>query len=588
MRNFFKIFFATLLALVVFTIIGFFLMLGIAAAITSKDKPSVGSNAVLVLDLSTKYQDVESPKLSIQLNLNKISTSPPNLHEVVSMIRYAAKDKDIAAIYLKAKDNPNGFAASSEIRRALSAFKASGKQVIAFAPTMTQKAYYVASVASKVYVSPQGGVQWNGLVTQMMYFKGLLDKLEIHPEIFYAGKFKSATEPFRADHMSDANRLQTKVWLGELYGHMLQAVAKDRKVDSATLHELANEGLIQSASDALHHHLVDSLLYTDQVDVQLHDLAQAEQTDKLNLITIDKYNDAADYKDYSGQDRIALLVAQGEIRDGEGQHEIMSDYYVSMLRKLRKDSSVKAVVLRVNSPGGSALASDLIWREITLTKKVKPVVISMGDMAASGGYYISCNGSFIFAEPNTITGSIGVFTMTGNAGKFFQNKLGITFDEVKTATYADLGTISRPMTAVEKNMMQSSVDSVYHTFKKRVAEGRHKSMSYIDSIAQGRVWTGQHALRIGLVDSLGGLNDAIKYTAGLIHSDSYRISMYPEKRSILTQLLHAKDDGSDPIDLKVMAGQLSPELATTIQQVNSLKIMMNTIQTKVPFEFTIR
>lgn len=587
MRSFFKIFFATLLALVVFSIIGFFLMIGIASAITSKDKPNVGSGGILVLDLSKSYQDFENPKLSIHLNLNKISTSPPNLHEVVSMIRYAAKDKDIQALYLKAKDNPNGFAASAEIRRALSEFKASGKQVIAFAPTMTQKAYYVASVANKVYVSPQGGVQWNGLVTQMMYFKGLLDKLEIHPEIFYAGKFKSATEPFRADHMSDANRLQTNVWLGELYGHMLQSVAETRKVDSATLHQLANEGRIQTAGDALRYQLVDSLLYSDQVDVQLHGLAHIKPTEKLNLITIDKYNDAADYKDYSGQDRIALLVAQGEIRDGDGQNEIMSDYYVTILRKLRKDSSIKAIVLRVNSPGGSALASDLIWREITLTKKIKPVVISMGDMAASGGYYISCNGSYIFAEPNTITGSIGVFTIAGNAGNFFRNKLGITFDEVKTAPYADLGTISRPMTGVEQKMMQSSVDSVYYTFKKRVADGRHKSMGYIDSIAQGRVWTGQHAVSIGLVDSLGGLNDAIKYAAKLIKSDSYRISTYPEKKSILTQLLHSDDQSADPIDLKVMADHLSPELAATIQQVNSLKTMMNTIQTKIPYEFTI-
>lgn len=587
MSKFFKLFFAMLLALVVISVIGFFLLLGAVSLVTSKSKPAVGDKAILVLDLSKQYQDFENPSLTISLNPNKLTSSPPNLHEVLSMIRYAGTDDGIKAIYLKAGSNPNGFASSQEIRDALKTFQLSGKQVIAFSPTMTQKSYYIASVADKVYVSPVGGVEWSGLVTQMMFFKGLLDKLEIQPEIFYAGKFKSATEPFRTDHMSDANRLQVNMWLGEIYGQILQGVAENRKTDTATLHLLANEGRIRTANDALQNKLVDGLIYPDQVDDELHRLTKTEPSDPLNLISIDKYNQAADYKDYSGTDRIALLVAQGDISEGQGNEGIKSDEYVTMLRKIRKDSSIKAVVLRINSPGGSALASDLIWREITLTKKVKPVIVSMGDLAASGGYYIACNGSYIFADPTTITGSIGVFSILGNTEKFFKNKLGITFDEVKTAEHADLGSMARPLTQVERNWMQASVDSIYYTFKQRVAEGRHKSMAYIDSIAQGRVWTGAHAVKIGLVDSLGSLHDAILYAAKQIHSKSYRISTYPVKKSLLQQFLKS-DNEEENIDLKLMSKQMSPEMLSVYQEIKSIQASMNQVQTKLPFHFTIQ
>lgn len=588
MKSFFKIFFATLLAIFIFCTIAFFILLGIGVAASSSDKPVLNDNSVLVIDLSKSYHDFENPSFSLNLNIKKLSIQPPSLYDVIRMINYAQSDKKIKGIYIQASVNPNGFASSEELRRAISEFKQSGKFVIAYGATITQKAYYVASVANKVYTNPQGGLEWHGMASQMMFFKGLFDKLGIQPEVFYAGKFKSATEPFRVTKMTDPNKLQTSVWLGDLYGTFLEAVAKSRNIDSAQLHLLANNGSIQTAGDALKYGLVDSLIYTDQLENNFHQLLKTKSNDKINFITLDKYAEAADYKSFSGKDRIAVVYAQGEIVDGTGDNDkITSDKYVNLLRKLRKDSSVKAIVMRVNSPGGSALASDMIWREITLTKKIKPVIISMGDLAASGGYYISCNGSFIFAEPNTITGSIGVFSITGNAEDFFKNKLGLTFDVVKTGPYADLGSIARPMTEPEKNFMQSSVDSIYKTFTERVAEGRKKPVLYIDSIAQGRVWTGKRGVQLGLVDSLGSLNDAIKYAARIIKTTDYRISEYPEKKSIFDQLFHS-DENNDMISAKIMTKELGPEMSKSILLIKNMQTMINIPQTRLPFEFEVR
>lgn len=591
MVKFLKLLLAVFISMLVCSVLFFFIFLGIVSMASSKSEVHLEDKSILVVDLTKPVKDFEQPSISLSLNTNKLTSSPPNLYEILSMIRYAGKDDHIKAIYIKGAYNVNGFAASQELRHAIQDFKKSGKKVIAYAPTMSQSAYYVASVADKVYVSPIGGLDWMGMVAQMVYFKGLLDKLDIHPEIFYAGKFKSATEPFRRDNMSDANRLQTSTWLGEIYGQVLDGVAQSRGLDTASLHALANQGAIQSAQDALDHHMVDGLFYADQVEAALRKAVHVNADDQLNLISLDKYNKAANYKDYSGSDRIAVLYAQGDIVTGPDDEGIQGERYVSMIRDIRKDSSIKALVIRVNSPGGSALASDLIWREIQLTRKHKPVIVSMGNMAASGGYYISCGADYIFAEPTTLTGSIGVFSMLGNAETFFKNKLGITFDAVKTGEHADLGSIARPLTQIERNWMQASVDSIYHTFISRVAEGRGKSTAYIDTIGQGHVWTGIHAQKIGLVDSIGGLHDAIAYAAKEIHSTSYRVSTFPVKKSILSQLLSSDDNQEEDIDMQMnmqlTAGGISPELAGLIGQVRELKAMMNQPQAKLPFELTI-
>jgi len=588
MVKFLKLLLAVFISLLVCGVLFFFIFLGIISKAGSKSEVHLEDKSVLVVDLSKPVKDFEQPSISLSLNTNKLTYSPPNLYEILSMIRYAATDDHIKAIYIKGAYNANGFAASQELRRALQDFKKSGKKLIAFSPTMTQTAYYVASVADKVYVSPIGGLDWMGMVAQTVYFKGLLDKLEIHPEIFYAGKYKSATEPFRRTSMSDANRLQTSVWLGEIYGQVLEDIAQSRGLDTATLHDLASQGAVQTAQNALDHHMVDALVYADQVEAELQKITGTPADAKLNLISLDKYNKAADYKDYSGKDRIAVLYAQGDITTGGDDEGIQGDHYVSMIRDIRKDSSIKALVIRVNSPGGSALASDQILREINMTKNVKPVIVSMGDMAASGGYYISCGADYIFAEPTTLTGSIGVFSMLGNAEALLKNKLGITFDAVKTSPHADITTITRPMTEVERNWMQASVDSVYHTFISRVAQGRGKPVSYIDTIGQGHVWTGLHAQKIGLVDSLGDLRDAIAYAADKIHSTSYRVSTFPVKKSILSQIFNNNDSQDEDIDIKLAAGGISPELAGLIRQVRELKAMMNQPQAKLPYDIQIR
>jgi len=588
MVKFLKLFVAVFISMLICGFLFILMAVGIVSMASSKSEVKIDDGSILVVDLSRPVKDFEQPSITFSMNPDKLTYSPPNLYEELSMIRYAARDNHIKALYIKGSDNANGFAASQELRGAIEDFKKSGKKVIAFAPTMTQSAYFVASVADKVYVSPEGGLDWTGMVAQTVYFKGLLDKLDIHPEIFYAGKFKSATEPFRNTKMSDANRLQINVWLGEIYGQVLAGIAKSRGLDSATLHRLASEGKIRTAHDALENHMVDGLFYADQVDQELRKITAKNQKEDLRLISLDKYNKGADYKDYSGKDRIAVLYAQGEIASGSDNEGIQSERYVGLIQKIRKDSSIKALVIRVNSPGGSALASDQIWREIQLTKKIKPVIVSMGDMAASGGYYISCGADYIFAEPTTLTGSIGVFSMMGDASSFLKNRLGITFDAVKTGPHADLGSIARPLTDVERHWMQASVDSVYHTFTSRVATGRDTSINYIDSIGQGRVWTGIHASKIGLVDAIGGLDEAINYAAKKAHSTSYRISTFPVKQSILSQLLNSKEGQDEDINLKLKATGLSPELIDFIGQTRALKAMMNQPQAKLPYEVKIR
>jgi len=587
MKNFFKIFFASLLAMVVFCLVVFFIFLGIIFSSAKSDKPNISPNSVLVLDLSKSYPDFAQPAVDMKFNLKKLSAQPPNLYDVIRMILYACNDANIKGLYIKAENNANGLASSEELRRAVQDFEASGKFVIAYGATITQNAYFVASAADKVYTNPQGGLSWHGMAMQTMFFKNLLDRLGIEPEVFFAGKFKSATEPFRVTKMTEPNRLQTSVWLDDIYTNFLSKISQSRDIDITRLHAFADSALIQTANDALKYRLVDGLLYGDEVLHLLHQNLHTKDKDNISFVSMDTYAQAADYKNYSGKDRIAVLYAQGDIVDGKDDKNVSNGNFIPLLRSLRTDSNIKAIVIRVNSPGGSALVSDMIWREITLAKKEKPVIISMGNMAASGGYYLSCNGTFIFAEPNTITGSIGVFSLMGNAQNFFNNKLGITFDQVKTAPYADLGTFSRPLTQPEKNLMQAGVDSIYQTFLTRVANGRNKSVADIDSIAQGRVWTGKRAVQIGLVDSIGSLSNAIQYAAKLIHSNSYSIKEYPERKSILDQLFNSDDD-TETAKSELLAKQFGMEIAETWQQIMNIKAMMNTPQTRLPFEFEIK
>lgn len=584
MKGFIKTVFAVFVALALFALVFFFIIVGLVASKTSDEKPSIGSNGVLVVDLSVAYND-KSKDNTVNSILGDGPSVLPGLNDVVGMLRYAKKDSAIKGVYIKSDYNNNSFAATEELRQALTDFKRSGKFVIAYGDVISQGAYKVASVADKVYCNPKGGLEWKGYATSLLFMKGLLDRLEVQPEVFYAGKFKSATEPFRYTQMSDANRLQTSVWMNDLYGHFLQDVAESRKVDTAALHQLAINNSVRTAEDAVKYHLVDALKYDDEVKNELFARMGMKETERVNFVSLTKYFKAADLKEVDG-DKIAVIYAEGEIVDGKGEEEeqIGSVTYKNLLRKARYDKSIKAIVLRVNSPGGSALASDVIWREVSLARKSKPVIVSMGDMAASGGYYIACNGDSIFADATTITGSIGVFSLTFNGSAFFKNKLGITFDGVKTAPSADMGFGVRPLTELEKRMMQEDVDSVYRTFTSRVAEGRKKPIEYIDSIAQGRVWTGDRALQLGLVDKIGNLRDAIACAARMAKADEYYIKEYPERKSFLEQLMSSSSEKT--LKARMMTEEIGVDQYKLLQQMKKVKTWADAPQARLPFQYT--
>lgn len=584
MRNFFKIFFASLLALIVFTVIGLFLLIGFISSAATPEVPVVGTKAVLVLDLSVNFRE-QTQENPLGAFISNAEAEIPSLFEVVRLLNEAKSDSSVKGLYILAADNANGFSASEELRKAVLDFKKSGKFVLAYGETMTQKAYYVANAAERVYVHPQGGLEWSGFSSSLFFLKGMLDKLQIEPQIFYAGKFKSATEPLRETKMTEANRLQTAVWLGDLYASFLRSTAASRNIDSATLHQLAINGTIQTAVDAQQYKLVDGLKYDDEVKGEMLKWLKKDPKSSINFVTINEYAKATLLDNYGSGGKIAVVFAQGDIVSGEGDEEqVGSDVFKNVLRKARLDKDVKAIVLRVNSPGGSALASDVIWREISLAKKVKPVVVSMGDVAASGGYYIACNANAVFANETTITGSIGVFSIVPNFESFLKNKLGITTDRVRTAPFADMGAGDRPLTETEKRFFQSATDSIYHTFKSRVSEGRDRSMEYVDSIAQGRVWTGSRAIQIGLVDKIGTLQDAIEHAADLAKVDDYRIREYPEKKDFFQQIM---GNYKKSIKSSLVSEEIGLEQWNLLKQLKQVKQMVGEPQTRMPYFLTV-
>ena len=577
-------FFASFLALLIFCIIGFFIFLALIAGLTTSDKPTVEKNSVLVVNLGQPFQEqeLESPLANFSSN---DELTVPGVYDVVRLIQKAGKDDKIKGIYLMSGMNPNGFATSEEIRNALLAFKKSGKFIIAYSEMMSQRSYHVANVADKIYVNPKGFFDWTGFSSELLFLKGTLEKLDIEPQIFYAGKFKSATEPFRTDKMTAENKLQTSVWLNDLYAHFLINAAAERKTDTATLHRLANEGAIKNPQDAVANKLIDAVKYDDEIKDEIKQRLNLGKYDKINFISINSYFKTGGHKKLSGE-RIALIYAQGNIIDGAGdQGQIGSADYIKLIRKARLDKTIKAIVFRVNSGGGSALASETIWRELSLAKKEKPVVVSFGDVAASGGYYISCAADSIFASPTTITGSIGVFGIIPNMEGFFKNKLGVTFDGVKTAPYADLGAVYRPMNENEKKFVQQSIDEIYMSFKQRVADGRKKPVEFVDSIAQGRVWSGNRAIGIGLVDKFGGLQDAVDCAARLAKLKEYRLREYPEIQNLFDRLFGGSRDNT--LKTEMIKKELGEEQYKIYNEMLRIKQMTNSAQTRLPFEFFI-
>ncbi|MBS1665528.1 MAG: signal peptide peptidase SppA [Bacteroidetes bacterium] len=584
MRGFFKTFFAAFVALIVFAVIAVIIMIGVVGGLLTPSKPEIGSKAVLLVDLSVDYKEQSQDNPLSELGSDD-QYDVPGLYDVVRLIHHAKQDSAIKGIYIKCNSNPNGFASNEEIRSALIDFKKTGKFIYAYGDMITQKAYYVAQVADKMYCNPKGDLEWKGFATQMLFLKGALQKLEIEPQIFYAGKFKSATEPLREEKMTEPNKIQLTELLNDFYGRLLISTAQTRGVDTAILRKCANEQLIRRAQDALDYKLVDGLKYDDEVKDEIRDLLKVDHHSYLNFIGLGKYAKGVDFKQTTGKDKICLIYAEGDVVDGKGEREeIGSETYRWLIRKARFDKDVKAIVLRVNSGGGSSLASENIWREVTLARKEKPVVVSFGDVAASGAYYLSCNADSIFAMPGTITGSIGVFSVIPNLQSFFKNKLGVTFDGVKTSPGADMLSVARPLSPSERTYIQNEIDTIYHDFKTRVSDGRKRSMTYIDSIAQGRVWSGTLGLSLGLVDRIGTLQDAIDCAARMGKTSDYRIVESPEPKSFLDRLLgnYKKSAG-----MKAVKEEIGEEGFRTYTMMKKVKAMVGVTQAKLPFDLTI-
>lgn len=583
MSGFFKSFFAGLLALIVFTVVVVVALLMTVNGLFSAKKPDIAAKSVLLVDLSQSYREQEQENPLSELGAED-QYSVPGLYDVVRLIHYAKEDTAIKGIYLKCSDNPNGFATNEEIRGAILDFKKSGKFVYAYGDVISQKAYYVANTADRIYCNPKGGMEWRGFSAQMPFLKGALQKLDIEPQIFYAGKFKSATEPLREDKMTEANRLQLTELLDDFFNRLLYSTAKARQLDTAVLRKCVDEHLIRYPNDALTYKLVDGLKYDDEVKGEIRTRLKIDKHDYINFVSICKYGKAVDFK-AGGKDNIALIYAEGDIVDGKGkQDEIGSDSYRSLIRKARFDKDIKAIVIRINSGGGSSLASENIWRELSLAKKEKPVVVSFGDVAASGAYYLSCNADSIFALPGAITGSIGVFTYVINFQDFFKNKLGVTFDGVKTAPEADPITSTKALTPMQKLYLQNEVDSTYLDFKTRVADGRNRTIAYVDSIGQGRVWSGTKGLQLGLVDRIGNIQDAIDCAARMAKTTDYRLKEYPEPKSFLDQLLGGYKRS---ISMKAMKDELGEEGYRTYTAIKKAKALAGATQTRWPFDLTI-
>ncbi len=544
--SFGKIMAASMVGFLLASIVSFILFFGIIGAFVSKisktdNKVTIQKESVLKIDLSQAVPDrtPDNPFASFNFDPYDIKKTV-GLNDILRSLEVAKKDDKIKGIYLDISTVNCGMATAKEIRDAIVDFKESSeKWVVAYAENFTQKAYYIASAADEIYIDPQGTMDFRGLSAQVMYYKSVLDKIGVKPQVFRHGKFKSAVEPFLVDEMSEANRLQTMTYLNALWGQMLKTISQERNISIDKLNDIADNLSIREAQDAVNLGLIDGLKYTDEIMAIVNEKMEKEATDKINYIDMAKYVSyvKTSLKTNSGKNKIAVIFAEGNIVDGQGDpHKIGGNRFAETIRKARLDDNVKAIVLRVNSPGGSGQASEIMWREIMLAKEQKPVVVSMGNLAASGGYYISCAADYIYAQPTTITGSIGVFGLMFCGEKLITDKIGVNVEVVNTNNHSDMGNITRQFSDVESEYMQSMVERFYDVFITRVAEGRGMTKEQVDEIGQGRVWAGVNALEIGLVDEFGGLEEAVKKAAELANLEKYKIQELPQAKDFFMQL----------------------------------------------------
>lgn len=540
MKQFFKFMFASMLGFVISGVILIFVLVGAIAGLASKGKKqevNVETNSILKLNLNYAIPERTSNNSFKNFNFQTFeSKNDAGLDDVLKNIKKAAADNNVKGIYLELGINMNSFATLEEIRNELIDFKKSKKFVIAYGELADQKSYYLCSVADKVYLNPAGELVLNGLSSNVMYLKNMFEKIGVNPELIRHGKFKSAGEPLIADKMSDANREQISSYLGSLYHTMVTGIATARKKQVSEVENIINQLLIQHPEDAVKLGMADGLKYDDEIETELKKLIGNDEN--LNFVTLEKYSNTPNVNVSTSEDKIAIIYCDGEIVSGEsGDDNMGSETIAKAIKKVRLDDNYKAIVLRINSPGGSAMASDVIWREVVLAKKAKPVIVSMGSVAASGGYYIAAPADVIVAEPNTITGSIGVFGLMINAKELLNNKLGINVETVKFGEYADLGSIDRPLTTAERAIIQRGVDRIYDDFITKVAEGRKLKKEQVDSIAQGRVWAAIDAKKIGLVDEFGGLDKALEIAKTKAKITDYRIINFPEMKDPIETLI---------------------------------------------------
>lgn len=597
MKPFWRSFFASSLALIliggtlsIICIVGIFMAVSgaISGAFDQKEEFKVNENSILHIEFKNPISEIsytEIDKQAFQLN------QALGLREIKLGLEKAKEDDNIKGILLNTSSMPAGMATTEEIRNAILDFKKeSGKFIVAYSETYTQKAYYLATAADSIYLYPEGMLEFQGLGAEYMFFKNAINKLGLDVQIIRGSnnKFKSAVEPFMYDHMSDANREQTMTYLNALWNQMLVGIEDTRGVSISQLNEIADSVYVRSAETAKEYKLVDELIYEDELFAQLESKAGTKEDEELSLVSFQKYCSKAakkQKKELKEEDKnIAVIYAVGGIESGKGgATTIGSETIAKAIRDARNDESIKAIVLRVNSPGGSALASDVIWREMVLAKEKMPVVVSMGDVAASGGYYISCQSDRIFAQPNTITGSIGVFGVLPNISKPLEEKLGITVDRAYT-NRPSMMTITRALTDEEYSIVQESVDDIYMDFKQKVADGRPSlDVAGVDSIGQGRVWAGTDALNNGLVDELGGIDDAVAYAAEKAEISDVKIDVYPKSEdNKLNEILEQFDiDASvsvySPLAQKVANFMNAVEKATAAEG----------IQARLPYDITV-
>jgi len=582
--SFFKTFFASLLALVVFVFISLILFIGLLSGLTAEKEVIVSDNSVLHLNLDAEITEQQIDNPFEGLPLPGGDRRNIGLLQLKQAISEAKTDSKIKGIFLNVSYPMTGFSTLQEIRQSLIDFRESGKWVVAYSDFMSEQAYYMATAADKVYLNPEGDVEFNGLAIELTFFKKMFEKLEIKPEIFRVGEFKSAVEPFMLEKMSDANRLQLTQMVNSIYDYVLTGISESRNIPKERLKEISDKMLSRNAKLSVELNLVDSLLYYDEVLDELKNRLSLEKSSKVRFVKYNRYSKTVNAPNFSSPNEVAVIVADGTIMPGRADEGVIgSDTFIEEIRKARENDKIKAIVIRVNSPGGSFQASDMMWREITLTTKQKPVIASMSDYAASGGYYLSMGCDTIVAQPHTITGSIGIFSILFDASGLMGNKLGITTDQVKTGEYGQLITMSRPLTDAEKNIWQTRTEEIYETFTGKAADGRNMSKENLKKVASGRVWTGTQAKENGLVDVLGGYDDAIRIAAekaGI--SDNYKVRLYPRVKTFYQQLMEGLEENAKVSTLKKEMGQYymyyqSWERVKTYQG----------IQARMPFEFQI-